>query len=89
MIQQIKRLFIGILLGIGIELLFAGLSLLVEKFITNNFDPASFVLWYPLLVILIIGIYFIIWQKQYVKTVGLFFGYLLFIFGMTILLFGT
>jgi len=30
MIQKIKKLFIGISLGAGIEFIFAGLSLLVE-----------------------------------------------------------
>lgn len=89
MIRKIKKLFIGLSLGVGIEFIFAGLSLLVEKFITNDFNPASFVLWYPLIVILILGIYFVFWKKQYAKTIGLFLGYLLFIFGMSILLFGA
>jgi len=89
MIQKIKKLFIGLSLGVGLEFIFAGLSLLVEKFITNDFDPAYFVLWYPLIIILILGMYFVFCKKQYAKTIGLFLGYLFFIFGMSILLFGV
>jgi len=85
-IDKIKKLFFGISLGLGIELIFAVVvSYLIERFITNNFDPQLFVIQYPLLVIFILSIYLVFWKKQYTLTAGLFLGFLLFMLFMTFL----
>ncbi|KKP43028.1 MAG: hypothetical protein A2639_01725 [Candidatus Staskawiczbacteria bacterium RIFCSPHIGHO2_01_FULL_34_27] len=89
-LKQIGKLFIGIFLGITIELFTGiGLSYLVEKFYTVHFDPGPFVVEYPLLIILLLGIYLVFWKKQYALTMGMFLGAIIFIFSLGIVLTGT
>ena len=88
--KKVIKLFIGILIGIGIELFTGiGLSFLVEAFYSGFFDPQPFVIHYPLIIILSIGIYLVFWKKQYAITIGMFLGALLFIISLGILLTGT
>ncbi|HCC60335.1 MAG: hypothetical protein A2402_01550 [Candidatus Staskawiczbacteria bacterium RIFOXYC1_FULL_37_43] len=90
LINQIRKLFFGILFGFGIELFFGvGLSYFLEKFITNDFDQQLFVIHYPLSAILILSTYLIFWKKQYTIVAGIFLGAILFIFLLAFLLTGV
>ncbi len=89
-LKQIGKLFIGILLGVGIELFSgAGLSYLVQQFSKTYVDGQPFVIQYPLIAMFFLGIYLVFWKKQYTITAGMFLGSFLFIFLLGIILTGA
>lgn len=77
-LKQIKKLFYGFFLGVGIQLsISVGLSYIVENFYTRNFDQLTFEILLPLIIISFLGIYLVFWKKQYLMTIGMFLGILI------------
>ena len=86
LLKVLSKLFIGSLLGLGIEFLFSiGFYLLVQRFSKIYVDPGPFTFEYPLTIIFFLGAYLAFWKKQYTLTAGLFLGFLLFMLFMTFL----
>jgi hypothetical protein len=82
----ILKLFIGIFIGISIEIFTSiGLPYVVQQFSKKYLDPAPFALEYPLAIIFLLGIYFVFWKKQYALTIGLVLGFVVFMLIMTFL----
>ena len=78
----IGKIFIGIVLTLIIEAVFI---IGIYRLIPGYVDSLPFLFKYPLIIVSLLGIYFVFWKKQYAFTIGLALGFVVFMLIMTFL----